>query len=141
MLLWSAGNVIYIRWTQFQADPPVPSPADLCYLVFYAFVSAPWCRWCATSRARGKALWLDGALGAAGGATALAAVISPVLSDLKGELGVVVVGASFAVADLLLVAAICGVLAVRGPRGGSVWFWMAGGLAIFCAADVSTRCG
>ena len=83
-----------------------------------------------------RSLWLDGALGAAGGATALAAVISPVLSDLKGDLGVVLVGASFAVADLLLVAAICGVLAVRGLRGGSVWFWLAGGLAIFCSADV-----
>ena len=30
MLSWSAGNFIYLRWTQFQADPPVPSPADLC---------------------------------------------------------------------------------------------------------------
>ena len=137
MVLWSAGNLIFLKWTQFQADPPVPSPADLFYLVFYVFVlGAVVCLVRCDRGATTRSLWLDGALGAAGGATALAAVISPVLSELQGDLGEVLVGASFAVADLLLVAAICGVLAVRGLRGGSVWFWLAGGLAIFCAADV-----
>jgi diguanylate cyclase (GGDEF)-like protein len=28
------------------------------------------------------------------------------------------------------------VLAARGTRGGTLWLWLAGGLAIFCAADV-----
>ena len=46
------------------------------------------------------------------------------------------VGAAYTAADLLLVAMICGVLAVRGMRGGSMWLWLAGGLAFFCAADV-----
>ena len=59
-----------------------------------------------------RALWLDGALGAAGAATALAAVLSPVLSSApQGELGAVLVGAAYTAADLLLVAMICGVLA------------------------------
>jgi diguanylate cyclase (GGDEF)-like protein len=47
------------------------------------------------------------------------------------------VGAAFPVADLLLVAMICGLLAVRGLRGGSMWLWLAGGLTIFCAGDVT----
>ena len=49
----------------------------------------------------------------------------------------VLVSAAYTVADLLLVAMICGLLAVRGMRGGSMWLWLAGGLAIFCAADVA----
>ncbi len=137
MLSWTAGNAIYLQWTQFQADPPVPSPADLCYLGFYACVLGAVV--CLVRRDKGattRSLWLDGAIGAAGGATALAAVLSPVLSGLNGDLGEVLVGASYPVADLLLVAVICGVLAGRGLRGGSVWLWLAGGLAIFCAADV-----
>ena len=137
MLAWTAGGVIYVQWTQFQADPPVPSPADLCYLGFYVCVLGA-----IVSLVRGdhgapsRSLWLDGALGAAGGATALAAVLSPVLSGIEGDLAEILVGASYPVADLLLVATVCGVLAARGARGGSIWFWLAGGLAIFCAADV-----
>ena len=46
------------------------------------------------------------------------------------------VGATYTAADLLVVAMIGGLLAVRGLRGGSMWLWMAGGLALFCAADV-----
>ncbi len=80
-----------------------------------------------------RALWLDGALGAAGAATALAAALSPVLSATQGDLATVLVGATYTSADLLLVAMIAGLLAVRG---GSGWLWMAGGLALFCAADV-----
>ena len=30
-----------------------------------------------------------------------------------------------------------GLLAMRGVRGGSIWVWLAGGMAIFCAADVA----
>ena len=84
-----------------------------------------------------RALWLDGALGAAGAATALATALSPVLSGTQGELDVVLVSSTYTAADLLLVAMIGGLLAVRGLRGGSMWLWMAGGLALFCAADVA----
>ena len=75
-----AGNGIYVTWTQFQADPPVPNPADFAYLGFYVCVAAAVV--CLVRRDVGsfaRALWLDGALGAAGAATALAAAMSPVL--------------------------------------------------------------
>src|SRR4029077_2919343 len=32
---------------------------------------------------------------------------------------------------------VCGLLAVRGLRGGSMWLWMAVGMVIFIAADVT----
>jgi len=137
MLSQTAGNVIFSTWTQYQADPPVPSPGDIAYFGFYVCVAAAIV--CLVPRDQGafpRALWLDGALGAAGAATALAAVLSPVLSATQGDLATVLVGATYTSADLLLVAMIVGLLAVRGVRGGSGWLWMAGGLALFCAADV-----
>jgi diguanylate cyclase (GGDEF)-like protein len=48
----------------------------------------------------------------------------------------VIVGAAYTVADLLLVAMIAGLLTVRGVRGGTIWVWLAAGMATFCAADV-----
>ena len=131
---------IYSTWTQFQADPPVPSPPTSRTWVSTCCVAAAVV--CLVRRDQGsfpRALWLDGALGAAGAATALAAVMSPVLSDRQGDLGAVLVGAAYTSADLLLVAMICGLLACAGLRGGSMWLWLAGGLAIFCAADVAVR--
>jgi diguanylate cyclase (GGDEF)-like protein len=137
MLSQTAGNVLTSAWLQFQTDPPVPSLADLSYFGFYICITGAIV--CLVRRDHGsfpRALWLDGALGAAGAATVLAAALSPVLAATQGDLPAVLVGATFTTADLLLVAMIGGLLAVRGVRGGSMWLWMAGGLALFCAADV-----
>ena len=137
MLLQTAGNVLFSTWLQFQIDPPVPSPADICYFGFYACVVAAFI--CLVRRDQGsfpRALWVDGALGAAGAVTALAVALGPVLSATQGETDVVLVSAVYLAADLLLVAMIGGLLAVRGLRGGAIWLWSAGGLALFCAADV-----
>ena len=137
MLSQTAGNVIYTTWTQFQASPPVPSSADFAYWGFYFCVGGAVV--CLVRRDHGsfpRSLWLDGALGAAGAATALAAAMSPVLTSARGSIAAALVSATYTTADLLLVGLICGLLAVRGKRGGSMWLWIAGGLAIFCAADV-----
>ena len=138
MISQTAGNVITSAWVQFQASPPVPSAADFAYFGFYVCVTAAIVR--LVRRDHGsvpRALWLDGALGAAGAATALAAALSPVFAATQGNLATVLVGATYTAADLLVVAMIGGLLAVRGLRGGSMWVWMAGGLALFCAADVA----
>ncbi len=137
MLCWAVGNVVFVGWTQFQVAPPVPSPADVAYLGFYVCAAAA--MFCLARGERGslaRSMWLDGALGAAGAATVLAAVLNPVFSAPAGELNLVLVGAAYTVADLVLAAMICGLLAVRGLRGGSIWLWLAAGLVVFCAADV-----
>ena len=40
MLSFTVASVIFVGWTQFQTDPPIPSPADIGYLVFYPCVIA-----------------------------------------------------------------------------------------------------
>ena len=67
MLSYTVGNIIFVGWTQFQDDPPVPSPADLAYLGFCPFVLAGIVALVRREHtAPAEALWLDGALGAAG---------------------------------------------------------------------------
>jgi diguanylate cyclase (GGDEF)-like protein len=137
MLSQAAGNVIYSAWTQYQAHPPVPSPSDIAYLGFYVSVAAAVV--CLARRESGsfpRALWLDGAIGAAGAAAALEAGLSFLHSGARGDSAAVIVSAAYTVADLLLVAMIAGLLTVRGVRGGTVWVWLAAGMAAFCAADV-----
>ena len=129
--------MIYSAWTQHQAHPPVPSPSDIAYLGFYVSVAAA-VVWLARRDTGSfpRALWLDGAIGAAGAAAALAAGLSLLRSGAQGDSAAVIVGAAYTVADLLLVAMIAGLLTVRGVRGGSIWVWLAAGMATFCAADV-----
>ena len=137
MMAYAAGNVIYVGWTQFQVSPPIPSPADLAYLAFYPCVGvAVFCLLRGERASPGRALWLDASLGAAAAAMTLAVVLRPTLTA-GGEGAAVLVGAAFSVADLLLIAVIVGVLAIRGLHGGSMWVWLGIGLATFCAADVA----
>jgi len=138
MLSQAAGNVIYSAWTQYQVHPPVPAPSDLAYFGFYVSATAA-VVWLAR-REHGsfpRAVWLDGAIGAAGAATALAAGLSFLHSGPQGSSAAVLVGGAYTVGDLILVAMIGGLLATRGVRGGSIWVWLAAGMAIFCAADVA----
>ena len=138
MLCWAAGNVIFVGWTQFQANPPIPSPADIAYFGFYFCVAAALVSLARRDSASlSRTLWLDGALGAAGAATALTVVLRSAFSGVGGSPGAVVVSLGYPLGDVLLLAMICGLLAVRGVRGGSMWWWLAVGLAIFVAADVS----
>jgi diguanylate cyclase (GGDEF)-like protein len=137
LVFFGAGNAILLGWIQFQTNPPVPSAADVAFLVFYPCVAAAVVCFLRNDRgAAPGAMWLDGSLGAAGAATALAAVMSPVLTSTGGDVSAAVVGAAYSVGDLLLIAMICGALAVRGLRGGAMWLWLTAGLAVFCAADV-----
>jgi diguanylate cyclase (GGDEF)-like protein len=138
MLCWAAGNVIFLVWTQHQANPPIPSPADIAYFGFYLCVAAALVSLARRDSASlSRTLWLDGALGAAGAATALTLVLRSAFAGVGGSPGAVVVSLGYPLGDVLLLAMICGLLAVRGVRGGSMWWWLAVGLAIFVAADVS----
>ena len=85
-----------------------------------------------------SSVWLDCAVGSLGAASVLAVVLSPVLdSTLTGSLSWdTVVAVAYPMFDLLLVAAVAGIAALRGLRMGRRWGLLAVGLLIFATADV-----
>ena len=89
---------------------------------------------------RPAAVARHGALGAACAATALAVSSLPSSPRVGGDLGAVVVGAGYSVADLLLVAMICGLLAIRGVRGGATWPCSPSGWGCSAPPTSPTRC-
>ena len=91
------------------------------YIVFYALMLVKLAM-VVRRDARGQAwsVWLDCAVGSLGAASVLAVLLSPVLaSALKGSPSLAtVVAVAYPMFDLLLVAAVTGIVALRGVRVG-----------------------
>ena len=114
MLSFAAGNIAYVALIRLEVEPPVPSLADIGYLGFYPLACAGALVIMRRGRVLSGTMWLDGLLGAVGAATALAALLNPVLSALSGGVGELVVAGAYPVGDLLLIAMLAGSLAIHG---------------------------
>ena len=117
---------------------PFPSPADIGYLLFYLLLL------CALAvlvnrqlRGTARSVLLDTAVGSLGAAAVLAVILSPVFDTAAANpLSLVaVIAAAYPVLDLLVVAAIAGIVASHGPDAGKRWMLLVAGLVIFAAAD------
>ena len=137
VLSWGLG-LLYYTFFQWDLETiPIPSPADAGYLLVYPPI------WAALvllyrSRIRGRttALWIDGAIGAlAVGAIGAAIVFDAVLKSAEGGALAVATNLSYPVADVVMLGLVVGVLVMTGWRRAGAWAWIAGGLAVFAAAD------
>ena len=117
-----------------------PSAADLGALLFYTLMVAALA--VAVHRnVRGLALsvWWDCAVGSLGAAAVLAVVLGPVLdSALTGSSSpFTFVAAAYPMFDLLIVAIVAGIAALRGVRMGSRWGLLIVGLIVFSASQAA----
>jgi diguanylate cyclase (GGDEF)-like protein len=91
-------------------------------------------------QARGvtPSVWWDAVVGSLGAAAVLAVVLDRLLAPaLTGPQSLAtVVLAAYPLCDLLLVAAVAGIAALRDVRMGSRWGLLVAGLLVFAAADV-----
>ena len=118
---------------------PLPSPADVGFLLFYPLmltalvVAVRHHSWGLAS-----SVWLDCAVGSLGAASVLAVVLSPVRDSATAgpQSLATVVAVAYPMFDLLLVAAVAGIAALRGMRMGRRWGLLAVGLMVFAATDV-----
>jgi diguanylate cyclase (GGDEF)-like protein len=118
---------------------PSPSPADVPYILFYPLMLAALFV-AVRHHARGVAssVWLDSAVGSLGAASVLAVLLSPVLASATvGPRSLATaVAVAYPMFDLVLVAAVTGITALRGVRMGGRWGLLVTGLLVFAAADV-----
>jgi diguanylate cyclase len=139
MTMLAAGDTYYVGPPIGPASPSYPSLGDVGYLLFYALMLAALVAVVRRDgRGRGWSVWLDCAVGSLGAASVLAVLLSPVLaSDMTGHMSLATaVSVAYPMFDLLLVAAVTGIVVLRGLRGSDRWSLLIAGLLVFATADV-----
>lgn len=143
---WIAGETYFTVVLWDDASPPVPSPADVGFLLLPPFMFAGIIL-LLRSRVRGlpRMLWVDGVTAAlAVGAVSAAVVVEAVLdASAGGDRLAVITNLAYPVADLVLLGLIVGAVAARGWRvdrtlalliAGVVSFWLSDSLYLILTA-------
>jgi two-component system cell cycle response regulator len=137
VLAWSVGEIYYtgVLWTE--SDPPIPSPADIGYLLFppLALVGA-----ILLLRARARGIparrWLDGVTAALSVSAVSAAIVFQTVHDhVDGDTISTATALAYPLWDLVLLGLFVGALAGTGWRLDRVWILLALGVCTFWLAD------
>ena len=135
MVSFLSGNLVFL-WIERLGDPPFPSWADVGYVGIYPFVIAALL---VSLRARmgrmRQSIALDAVVGALAAATVCGWIITPLTRTFDLPTLQLVVSVACPVGDVLVMAAVVGVLAVTGGRPGGFYPYLIAGLAIFAVAD------
>jgi diguanylate cyclase (GGDEF)-like protein len=134
---FAVGDVYWKFVLADEAHIPVPSPADIGYLLFYPFAYAAIVL---LVRARGDrftpGLWLEGLIGSAAVAAIGAAVLQHRIQvSTGGTASEVAANLAYPLADILLFSLVVGVLILAGFRQGKTWLVTALGFAVFAVTD------
>ncbi|MEA2425275.1 MAG: diguanylate cyclase, partial [Thermoleophilaceae bacterium] len=138
MFCFAIGDVYWTQVLKHSGDHiPVPSPADIGYLLFYPFAYAALV---VLVRARGDraapGLWLEGAIASFAVAAIGAALLQkPIQAATGGTTKEVATSLAYPLADILLFSLVVAVLTLTGRRKAGTWFVAALGFAIFAATD------
>ncbi len=134
---WTFGELYYtaVLWTADEI--PIPSPADIGYLLFPPFMLLGII---ALLRSRTRdvpgTLWADGITAALAVSAASAAIVfETVLDSASGQGLEVAVGLAYPLTDLILLGVIVGALAGTGWQLDRTWVLLFSGVATFWVAD------
>jgi diguanylate cyclase (GGDEF)-like protein len=134
---WSFGEIYYtaVLWTN--PAPPIPSPADVGFLLFppLAFAGS---MVLLKARNRGvpRRLWVDGLTAALGVAALSAAIVfETALEYAEGAPLAVATSLAYPLVDLVLLGIAAGALAGTGWHLDRTWMLLAIGIATFWLAD------
>jgi len=135
---YAAGDTYYAPLTSTWS-PPFPNPGDLGYVLFYLLMLAMLVLLVRRDvSGQSRSVWLDCVVGSLGAAAVLAVALNPVIAPAlasDGSLGTVV-ALAYPLMDLLLVAAVTGLVIVRGLRKGDQLVLLIVGLVIYALADI-----
>ena len=134
------GEIYYSLAFGSSGTPPIPSLADVFYLLYYP---AMYVGLVLLVRSRlhrfSPTVWLDGGIAAATAVSVIAAIaFEPILSGAtSGGVAAVATNLAYPVGDLLLLVIVIGVFALSGWRPGRQWLALGGGLALTAIADTA----
>jgi diguanylate cyclase (GGDEF)-like protein/putative nucleotidyltransferase with HDIG domain len=134
---WSAGEIYYTQVLWDAAEIPVPSAADVGYLLLCPLWFAGFAL-IARHRVRGavKTVWMDGLCAAlAVGAVGAAVVFEPVAHAAEGRPLAVATNLAYPIFDLVMVAMIVAVMTLRGWRFDRTFALLGAGVVAFWVAD------
>ncbi len=137
LLLWAAGDLLWMAASPAAAAPSVPSLPDGLYLACYplAYVAVM-----LLIQAQGHdflpSAWLDGIVAGLGAAALGAAfAVDTILGAAAGGSLTVLVGLAYPLGDLVLLALAVGALALLGGRWDRRWLVLATGCALWAVTD------
>ena len=134
---FAAGNLVYVLTAAQQVVMPYPSYADLCFLWFYpAALAALALAVRREHRTVRGSIWLDCLMGGLAAAAVLAMLLGRVIERAAGSPLEVAVFVAYPVFELLLIAAVVGIVALQAGRTQPYWLPLLGGLALFTTADI-----
>jgi diguanylate cyclase (GGDEF)-like protein len=133
---WTLGEIYYtaVLWTE--SDPPIPSPADIGYLLF-PVLTLPGLVLLVRARATfSPALLVDGVAAALAVASLSAAIVlQAVVEQVEGDFINVATALAYPLTDLVLLSVCIGALASTGWRVDRTWGLLGGGILLFWFAD------
>ena len=138
LALWSLGDLIWSVWLEQMANPPVPSVADLAYLLMYPVMYGALMMLIRSRSSSGfSAQWLDGGVVAlAVGAVAAALVFGDILRTTTGRFVADAVNLAYPAGDFVLLMFVAMGYVLVGRRAGRDWLALAGGVALMAVADI-----
>lgn len=139
LLLWTGGEIYYVSALSATGSIPIPSPADVGYLLFYPLTYAGFI---VLLRARIGTFpftrWLDGLIaGLAVAALTAALALGPIAAaSTNGSTFEVATNLAYPIADLTLLALVVSAAAFTGWRPGLTWSLFGAGLIVLATSDV-----
>ncbi len=136
----ATGEIYYSIAFGNSGNPPIPSLADLFYLLCYPFL---YTGLILLVRARMErfdpSTWLDGAIAAATSAAVISALAFGEIERGASHASAAAVATNLAypVADMILLGIVVGVFALSGWRPGRAWLLLGIGLGLWAIADTA----
>ncbi len=137
ILVWTLGDLYWNVLARQSADPPIPSLADVGYLLFAPLVFFGLIVLLRSQVAKvPPTVMVDGiTVGLAAATVSTAYVLVPVANHASGGTLAVATNLAYPVTDLALLAVILAAIALRGWRLDMTWGLLAAGTVAFFVAD------
>ena len=136
----ASGEIYYSLAFGDSGNPPIPSFADLLYLLYYPIAFAGLLM-LVRRRVRGArtAMWIDAAIAATTAAAVIAGIaFETILHGTRGSgTAAIITTLAYPIGDMALLGIAVGMLALSGWRPGRAWLMLAAGLGVTAIADTA----